>query len=240
MSILSFQDVCKNYCQHIILDHITFEVKRDEFFGLVGVNGVGKTTLIKSLLDFCEINKGQINIYNLPHTHHQARAQLVFLPEQFTPPYYLTGKNFLTFMAKLHGHAYDVQNVEAMCRMLDFNLNALKQPVKDYSKGMSQKLGLVACFLANKPLLVLDEPMNGLDPKARAYLKHHLLNLKRQGTTLFFSTHLLTDVEELCDRMAILHEGRLRFVGSPQECCEQFSTTHLEQAYLRCISASPS
>ncbi len=237
MSILHFQQVCKTYQRHPILDHITFQVEPGEFFGLVGVNGAGKTTLIKSMLDFCEIDNGSILLFDLPHTNPKARSNLAFLPEQFSPPYYLTGKSFLTYMAKLHGQTYDSPFAETLCHTLDLATSALNQPVRSYSKGMAQKLGLAACFFCNKHLLIFDEPMSGLDPKARAYLKRYLLYLKQQGTTLFFSTHLLADVEALCDRMAILHEGVLQFIGSPTECCTQFASATLEDAYLKCIEA---
>ena len=81
----------------------------------------------------------------------------------------------------------------------------------------------------------MDEPMSGLDPKARAYLKQHLMQLKAGGKTLFFSTHLLTDVEALCDKVAILHGGEVRFAGSPEECCKYYETNNFEQAYLKCV-----
>lgn len=233
--ILKFQNVCKDYQKQRILDHINLQISPGEFFGLVGVNGAGKTTLIKSVLDLCEIDEGSIHLFGTQHTDHNARTHLAFLPEQFFPPYYLTGQNFLTYMARLHGHVYDSAQAETICQTLDLAVSALKQPVRDYSKGMAQKLGLAACFLSGKTLLVLDEPMSGLDPKARAYLKHYLLKLRKNKITLFFSTHLLTDVEALCDRMAILHEGRLPFVGTPLECCTTFAAQNLEQAYLNCI-----
>jgi ABC-2 type transport system ATP-binding protein len=108
--------------------------------------------------------------------------------------------------------------------------------VRSYSKGMSQKLGLAACLLARKALYVLDEPMSGLDPKARALLKVQLKALRARGSTLFFSSHALADVDEMCDRMAILHGGQLRFVGSPAECRSHFASTTLEQAYMACIA----
>jgi len=238
MSVLNFHQVCKSYPPRRILDSVTFQVEAGEFFGLVGVNGAGKTTLIKGLLDFCEINAGSIELFNLPHTHPQARSQLAFLPEQFSLPYYLTGESFLTYIAKLHGLEYNRKRAEALCQSLDLVTDSLYQTVRHYSKGMMQKLGLIACLLPDKPLLVGDEPMSGLDPKARAYFKRYLLSLKNQGRTLFFSTHLLVDVDSLCDRLAILHEGRLQFVGTPTECCVTFAATTLEQAYLNCIEGT--
>jgi ABC-2 type transport system ATP-binding protein len=235
MTVIQFKDVCKDYRTHRILDHIDLQIEQGEFFGLVGVNGAGKTTLIKSLLDLCEIEQGDIYLFGVRHTTYNARTHLSFLPEHFIPPYYLTGQNFLTYIARLQGQIFDLAHTHEICCTLDFAVTALNQPVQDYSKGMAQKLGLIASILSNKSLLVWDEPMSGLDPKARAYLKNYLLNLKGIGKTLFFSTHLLPDVEALCDRMAILHEGRLKFVGTPAECCRLFATPNLEQAYLNCI-----
>jgi ABC-type multidrug transport system ATPase subunit len=107
--------------------------------------------------------------------------------------------------------------------------------VRKYSKGMTQKLGLAACLLAGKQALVLDEPMSGLDPKARALFKAQLATVREADTTVFFSSHALADVEELCDRLAILHAGALRFAGSPAECRERFGGETLEQAFLHCI-----
>jgi len=235
MLAIDFNKVFKNYRQQSVLKQITFQIEVGEFFGLVGVNGVGKTTLLKSTLDFCDINQGSIHILGVTHTLPQARQQIAFLPEQFTPPHYMTGEHFLLYMAKLYDHAYDESKVHHIFKILDIQIEALKQSVSNYSKGMAQKLGLAACFLSNKQILILDEPMTGLDPKVRAYLKQYLLGLKKQGVTLFFSTHLLADVEILCDRMAILHEGSVRFVGTPADCCTQFMASTLEDAYLRCV-----
>jgi ABC-2 type transport system ATP-binding protein len=102
---------------------------------------------------------------------------------------------------------------------------------------MAQKLGLATCLMSEKDLMVLDEPMSGLDPKARAYLKQHLLELKQGGKTVFFSTHMLADIEVLCDRIAILHDGSIRFSGTTEECTEMFQANDLEQAYLTCVGA---
>lgn len=238
MSVIHIQQIYKSYRRQKVLDDISLTIDRGTFFGLIGANGAGKTTLIKCLLDFCEINQGQIKLFKTLHTDPRSRTQLAFLPEHFTPPRHLTGKDFLFYMAEMHGHAYTSGQVQTMCETLDFTVTTLKQPVRDYSKGMAQKLGLMACLLSGKQLLILDEPMDGLDPKARAYFKRYLLQLKKQNVTLFFSTHLLADVESLCDQVAILHEGHLHFVGSPEACCQHFSTTNLEQAYLNCIGAN--
>ena len=131
--------------------------------------------------------------------------------------------------------AYEEETLVMMLKTLDLDPSALTKIVRNLSQGMAQKLGLVACLLSNTDLYVLDEPMNGLDPKARALLKRHLLTLKAQGKTLFFSTHLLSDVESLCDRVAILSGGTIPFFGTPGECRARFGGANLEQAYLRCL-----
>ncbi len=230
----------KGFKGQSVLKGVNLEVKPGEYFGLVGMNGAGKTTLIKSLLDFCQIDQGDIRIFDTPHHQTQARKRLAFLPERFTPPYYLTGREFLRYMAELQSVSYARSEVERVFHCLDLDLDALSRPVRTYSKGMAQKLGLATCFLSRRDLLVLDEPMSGLDPKARALFKDYLLEAKQGGQTLFFTTHLLNDVESLCDRLAILHQGEMRFIGSPQDCCQTFAADNLERAYLKAIATDPS
>ena len=140
------------------------------------------------------------------------------------------------YMARLHGRLATEAERHDMCGRLDLDTDALAKSVRNYSKGMAQKLGLAACFLSGKQLFVLDEPMSGLDPKARLLVKRHLQSCRSEGRSIFISTHMLSDVEELCDRMGILHAGKLRFVGSPEECRRTYSSDTLEEAYLNCIS----
>lgn len=233
---LLFNQVVKEYGARKVLDHIDLEVGEGECFALVGVNGAGKTTLIKSLLDFTALDDGEIRIHGESHRDTRSRGHLAFLPERFIPPHYFTAGDFLKSMARLYGVPYDSRRVEALYGRLDLDPDALGQAVRHYSKGMVQKLGLIACFLSGRPLLVLDEPMSGLDPKARALVKSYLREQKAVGRTIFMATHLLNDVEALCDRLAILHGGRLRFVGAPAQCCLETQTSDLEQAYLAHIA----
>jgi ABC-2 type transport system ATP-binding protein len=124
-----------------------------------------------------------------------------------------------------------------MLEALDLDVAALGKPVRAYSKGMTQKLGLAACFLGQRDLYVLDEPMSGLDPKARACVKALLGRLKAGGATLFFTSHALADVEEICDRMVVLHQGVPYFSGPPRALCDHYAETSMERAFLRCIAA---
>jgi ABC-2 type transport system ATP-binding protein len=232
---LKIEKLNQHYGKHAVLEDINFSIEQGEYIGLVGVNGAGKTTLIKSVLDFISIKTGKIEIFGKSHRETTSRKALSFLPEKFLPPYYLTGKDFLSYMAELNQVQLKEDEIKEIFNILDLDISALKKSVRQYSKGMAQKLGLASCFLSQKPMLLFDEPMSGLDPKARAYLKRHMLNLKQTGQTLFFSTHLLADVESLCDRIVVLHNGQICFSGSPEECCELFHADNLEDAYLKCI-----
>jgi ABC-2 type transport system ATP-binding protein len=235
---LRFSQVEKKYAGVPALAEFSLEVRRGEFFGLLGVNGAGKTTLIKCLLDFCDADGGAIEILGVPHRATAARARLAFLPERFNPPFYLTGRDFLRYMLKLYRTPYDEARVTQTFGALDLELSALDRAARTYSKGMTQKLGLAACLLSGKELYVLDEPTGGLDPKARALLKSELRELRRAGRTVFFTSHALADVAEMCDRLAVLHGGLLRFAGTPDELVSKFGARDLERAFLDCIAAT--
>src|SRR5262245_6695960 len=209
--VLRFDRVTKTYAGVAALSDLTFEIRRGEFVALVGVNGAGKTTLIKCLLDFCESDHGHVEIFGLSHRTTAARARLAYLPERFNPPYYLTGRNFLDYMRRLYRAPYEEARVVRTFHALDLDLEALDRPARTYSKGMTQKLGIAACLLSGKELYVLDEPAGGLDPKARAMFKRELRALSERGSTVFFTSHALADVAELCHRMAVVHAGRLLF-----------------------------
>ncbi len=233
---LRFAHVHKSYAGVPALVDFSLEVQRGEFFGLVGENGAGKTTLIKCMLDFCETDGGDIEVFGIPHRLTAARAPLAYLPERFNPPFYLTGRDFLRYMLQLHRTPYDEARAARMFDALDLELAALAKPVRAYSKGMTQKLGLAACLLSGKDLYVLDEPASGLDPKARALFKGELTQLRATRRTVFLTSHALADVEEMCDRLGVVHDGRLRFAGSPTQLRHRFGAPDLEQAFLACIA----
>jgi len=237
-SALRFRGVTKTFGSLAALDDLSLEVPAGGVFGLVGENGAGKTTLIKCLLDFCDIDRGAIDIYDRSHRVTAARARLAFLPERFNPPFYLTGRDFLRYLGRLHGVAYDEARVGAMFAALDLAPSALERPARTYSKGMTQKLGLAACLLSGKDLYLLDEPTSGLDPKARARLKRELEKLRTAGRTVFLTSHSLADVAEMCDGMAVVHQGRLRFRGTPEAFVREFDAPDMERAYLACIGAT--
>ncbi|MBE0619632.1 MAG: ABC transporter ATP-binding protein [Burkholderiales bacterium] len=236
-SAVRFDQVRKSYGQQAVLQGIDLEVATGAAFGLIGVNGAGKTTLIKCLLDFCHVDGGSIEIFGTRHTDSRARARLAFLPERFMPPYFLTGRDFLGYMLTLDERSADEDRVRAMFAALDLDAAALDKPVRSYSKGMTQKLGLAACLLAEPDLLILDEPMSGLDPLARARVKQLLRELRQQGRTLFFTSHALSDVEEICEYTVVLHQGRVCFSGSPRALMQDFAGDSMEDAFLKCIKS---
>ncbi|MGH8672636.1 MAG: ABC transporter ATP-binding protein [Burkholderiales bacterium] len=233
---LRFRNVTKNYAKAPVLKGVDVVVEHGESFAVVGINGAGKTTLIKGMLDLCGLDGGSIEIYGIDHRLRQARKRLAFLPERLNPPAHLTGTEFLRYITQLHGTSYVAGDVERMFDALDLDLSVLSKPVYTCSKGMAQKLGLAACFLRQPDLYVFDEPMSGLDPKARALVKQYLRTCVARNHTLFFTSHALSDVEEIGERMAILHQGALRFVGTPAQCRTTFGTDSLEQAFLCCIA----
>ena len=235
VNALEFTAVAKAYDSHAVLREVSLAVRAGEAVGLVGVNGAGKTTLIRAALDLCHIDAGAIHIFGTPQYDPAARTRLGYLAERFSPPPFATGAELLRYLLALHAVDYDARAAAAEAAALDLAVGVLGHPAHQYSKGMAQKLGLMACILARRPLLVLDEPMSGLDPKARALFKCRLAELKSAGTTLFFSTHLLQDVESLCDRIAVLDGGRMVFDGSPSTLIGDTAATNLEDAFLRCL-----
>ena len=235
ISAVQFQHLVKSYPQRPVLRGIDLTITRGECFGLVGLNGAGKTSLLKCLLDCCAVDAGSIEIFGNDHRLPAARRPLAFLPESFKPPYYLNGRDFLKYVLRLQELTYDAPAAAQLANALDLEPAALLLPVRTYSKGMTQKLGLLACLLADKRLYILDEPMSGLDPKARALLKLQLARVSAAGATVFFTSHALADIEEICGRMAILHDGAIRFTGTPAECRERYAAASLEQAFMQCI-----
>jgi ABC-2 type transport system ATP-binding protein len=235
---LELREVRKRFGSSVALAGLSLTVDQGESFGLVGMNGAGKTTLIKCLLDFCSTDAGEIRIFGVDHGLTAARARLAFLPERFNPPYYLTGRDFLHYMLELQGVAYSEDTAQGMLRALDLDSSALIKPVRAFSKGMTQKLGLAACLLSGKDLYLLDEPTSGLDPRARALLKQRLRELRSSGRTVFLTSHALADVEEICDRMAVIHRGELRYCGTPAALRARYGTSTLEAAFLASIGAA--
>lgn len=234
--MLSCRDVTKAYADKTVLDGVSIDVEAGQYFGLVGMNGSGKSTLIKAMLDLVSIDSGSISIMDRSHRSVNAREQVVYLPDRFSPPSHLRCKDFLEYMLQLHGRRYDDDEVMTMLESLDLRRDVMLMSVGKLSKGMTQKLGLASCLLSGKKFMVLDEPMSGLDPKSRVLFKRCLSEQKDKGMTLFFSSHVLADVEEMSDTMAVLHRSKIIYTGTTQSFVDQHTGDNLEHAYMNSIA----
>lgn len=232
---LLVQDIHKSYGKHKVLENIDFSLNTGEIFGLIGLNGAGKTTLIKIMLDLITCENGGIEIAGISARNINARKNLSYLPEKFQPSRYLKGMEYLELALSYYGKSLDKEAARKKAIELDLNPDVLSLRVGSYSKGMGQKLGLVGAFLVDSSFLILDEPMSGLDPSARIKLKNELLANKQAGKTIFFSSHILSDIDEICDRIGVIHDGKLCFIGTPQAFKEKMLEKSLEQAFLRVI-----
>jgi len=236
---LMLSGVAAGYARQPVFSGVGFSVAPGEIYGLVGLNGAGKTTLIKTILDLVPAARGQIALFGEPHTRPASRRHLAFLPEQVLPSPALKGREWARLILGHHGVRWRRADADRVAEALALDPAALDRRVGTYSKGMGQKLGLIATFLSQRPLLILDEPTRGLDPLARRRLKERIEAARAAGTTILLSSHILADVDALCDRVGIVDSGGLVFDGAPAALRE----THggdLEQAFLRAIGGGAS
>lgn len=233
--ILVLDNVNITYGKLTAVRNVSLRLKAGETFGLIGLNGAGKTSLIKCILGLRTASGGRITVFGKPPQSKAGRELLVFLPERFEPPWFLSGMEFVKFSLALYREPFDEQKVIDYARRLALDPDALRSRVQTYSKGMRQKLGLIATILTGSKLMILDEPMSGLDPLARALVKDLLVECRGQGRTIFLTSHILVDMDEICSRVAVLHEGSMQFDGSPAELRKTMNAENLERAFLQSI-----
>jgi ABC-2 type transport system ATP-binding protein len=221
-----------------ILRTLNFDIAVNSYFAIAGVNGAGKSTLIKLILDLIRPgNDSEIHIFGQQNRNTGCRERLAYLPEKFDVKKTVSGLQYLQFVTSIYQMTLDKNTACSLAEKLDFPVDRLKSKIGSYSKGMVQKLGLISCFILDRELLILDEPLSGLDPRARFHFKNLLLEEKLKGRTMLYSTHMLADAEEICDQFGILHQGEIKYIGTPADCMQNYQTDTLEQAYMRCISA---
>jgi ABC-2 type transport system ATP-binding protein len=196
------------------VEDLDLEVAAGEIFGFVGPNGAGKTTTIKMLMGLIFPTRGQATIFDLPIPSQEAKARLGYLPEHPAWHDFLTGAEAMRFFATLSGVPRPEQprRIDELLGLVGLS-DAGGRQIRKYSKGMQQRLGIAQALVSDPALVVLDEPMSGLDPIGRREMRDLILTLKQRGKTVFFSTHILPDVETLCDRVGVIVQGRLRDVG---------------------------
>jgi ABC-2 type transport system ATP-binding protein len=234
---ITIKRLSKFYGKTQALSEINLNIRPGESVGLVGLNGAGKTTLLKTIVGLIINFDGQVLINDLAATEKEARTSTSFLPEDFSPPLYLTGYDFVSYMLRLSGVSLNQSEVDEFADALELQVNVLSQPIRTYSKGMRQKLGLLTAMLPDTDIIILDEPLSGLDPGARVVVKDALGKLRKKGKTLFFSSHILTDLEEIADRLVIIHEGKEIFDGKPEEL-RSYGERSLEDAFLQVIRSN--
>jgi ABC-2 type transport system ATP-binding protein len=213
------------------LKKVSLTVYQGETFGLLGQNGAGKTTLLKALLGIVRPSSGRATLLGEPLGDRAVKQRVGYLPEN---PYfydYLTGWEILQFAAGLFHVSRSIQR-KRIPELLDLvglaQSAAKKKPLRQYSKGMLQRIGMAQALINDPELVFLDEPMSGLDPLGRYQLREIILSLKSQGKTIFFNSHVLSDVEKICDRVAILAQGELISVGSLQDLLGTTETYHVK------------
>jgi ABC-2 type transport system ATP-binding protein len=234
---LSIENISKCYGAEQVLDKLSLDLENKEIFGLIGLNGIGKTTLIKSILQLSFADSGKVQLFGKSFQDKASRKKVAYLPEKFHPSKYLRGYEYLELCLDYYGMELDKKAAAECAKELELDSKALDRRISSYSKGMGQKIGLIGAFLSKRPLLILDEPMSGLDPKARIALKKKLLAYRNEGNTIFFSSHILADMEEICDRVGILHDTTIRYLGTPQGFKDQYPQDTLENSFLQAIAA---
>jgi len=217
MPVIETQNLSKEYSSKFskqkvnALNDFSFSVNEGEIFGLLGPNGAGKTTLIKILLAITFPTRGSAKIFGTDVKNYKAKTKVGYLPENHRFPNYLTGEQVLSYYSQLSGMKSGVNMRKRIDEMLTLmNLTQWRNTkIKKYSKGMMQKLGLAQSILSEPDLIFLDEPTDGVDPIGRKEIRDILIELKSKGKTIFLNSHLLSEVEMICDRVAILNKGDL-------------------------------
>lgn len=199
------------------LSSVSLEVERGTIFGLIGQNGAGKTTLVKILLGLARPTAGTARLSGHSPGEPAARRRVGYLPEQMRLPDYFKAADFLRYMGKLN--AVDSAALAARIPVLleRVGLADVRKPVKDYSKGMQQRLGLAQALVNDPEVLFLDEPTDGLDPLGRKDVRDLLVELRAEGKTIFLNSHLLSEIEMVCERIVILNKGEVARAATPEE-----------------------
>ncbi|QFR38778.1 ABC transporter ATP-binding protein [Candidatus Gracilibacteria bacterium 28_42_T64] len=210
MAILEVRSITKFLAKKKILKNVSFSVKAGEIYGFLGPNGAGKTTTMKCVMGLIDPEEGEIKVFGDTGLTLKAKEKIGFMPENTYLYKHLTGREFLRF----NGKFFDFSD-----KKLEKRINELLKQVglkeaadnylHSYSKGMLQRVGLAQSIINKPKLLFLDEPMSGLDPIGRKMVKDLLVSLREDGTTIFFNTHILADVESICDRVSIIDKGNL-------------------------------
>jgi ABC-2 type transport system ATP-binding protein len=223
----------------VALTGLDLEVNAGEVFGFLGPNGAGKTTTMNVLLGFVPPTSGAAFLFGIDVRQPIARQRIGYLPELTYYYKFLTAEELLRFYAKIFGieRGEADKRIDNLLKLVELE-SARKRPIKSYSKGMQQRVGLAQALINNPDLLILDEPTSGLDPLGRMKVREIIQRLKNEGKTVFFASHELGEVETVCDRVAIIHQGELKIVGRVTDIVEKHHG-NLEKAFLDIVGYQP-
>lgn len=217
MPVIEALKLSKSYGGNRGVRDLSFAIEHGEIFGYLGPNGSGKTTTIRLMLNFIRASSGEVRLFGKPVTKSgkELRQRIGYLPGEIGLPEGRTGESFLRFCAALSGKKAPLAGW--LCDVLDFSISDRRRKIKTYSKGMKQKLAIIQALQHDPEVVILDEPTTGLDPLMQASLFEALRELRNRGKTIFFSSHVLSEVNALCDRIAVLREGHLVLSSTTQE-----------------------
>jgi ABC-2 type transport system ATP-binding protein len=235
--MVAFTSVTKKFGSGTLaVDDVSFTVAEGEFFALLGPNGAGKTTLVKMMLDFVKPTKGAITINGVSSALPLSRQGVGYLAENIKIPGYLSGLNYLKRLSELCGME-SVAAKKTIAELLETVGMAGKEKaaIKTYSKGMLQRIGLAGAMLAGTRVLVLDEPVSGLDPLGIRDVRRIMEGLKQKGITIILNSHLLSEVEKTCDTAAIINKGRIVLKDRISSIVREGET--LEDVFVRVVEA---
>jgi ABC-2 type transport system ATP-binding protein len=215
------------------LKALDLEIKQGEVFGLLGPNGSGKTTTIKLLLGLLFPTQGQALIFGKDATDVGKNERIGYLPEESYLYRFLNAEETLDFYGRLFDIPHEVrrQRIDSLIKLVGLD-RARKRQLKEYSKGMTRRIGLAQALINEPELILLDEPTSGLDPIGTREMKDMILRLRDQGTTVVMCSHLLADVQDVCDRIAILHQGELKELGRVDSLLTQSDVTQIRAKRL--------
>src|ERR1700743_1212505 len=223
----------------VALAGLNLSVQTGEVFGFLGANGAGKTTTMNVLLGYVNATGGAAFLFAVTTREPIARQRIGYLPELTYYYKFLTAEELLRFYARIFEipKSETEKRIDQLLKLVELE-HARKRPIKTYSKGMQQRAGLAQALINNPDLLILDEPTSGLDPIGRMKVRGIIQRLKNEGKTVLFSSHELGEVETVCDRVAILHQGKLRVAGRVADLMQEYQA-NLEQIFLRILGYQP-
>ena len=235
--MINIQNVSKSYKKgEKVIDNLNFQVEDGEIFGFIGLNGAGKTTTLKMMTGIIEIDEGDIFIdgKSISKNPIEAKQRIGFVPDNPDVFLKLKGIDYLNFIADCYNveEIDRIQRIETLSKKFEM-IDNLDNKIESYSHGMRQKIIIIGTLLHNPQNFILDEPITGLDPKSSYNLKQILREYANQGKTVLFSTHILEIAEKLCDRIAIIDNGQIKFIGTLEELREKYGQKKsLEEIFI--------